>query len=158
MEVYLVQHGESKPETEDPARPLTDKGWREVESVARYLADLGIDVSQILHSGKLRAQQTAELVAQHLKPPQGIVEQEGLGPLDDPHKAKELISQAHESLMLVGHLPHLKNLVSLLILGETEKEVVNFTRGGVVRLVRSAGSWSVDWALVPAFACGRKRE
>lgn len=149
MEIYLIQHGESKPESEDPERPLTDKGRTEVESVARYVTSLGVNVSQIFHSTRLRAKQTAELFAQYLGAPQGVIEQEGLGPLDDPQEAKQLVLQAEESLMIVGHLPHLSKLASLLILGDPEKEVVRFKMGGVVCLGRSDGGWSINWALVP---------
>jgi len=149
MEVYLVQHGEAKPESEDPQRPLTDKGRSEVESVARYVASLGVKASQVLHSGKLRAKQTAEILAQHLVPAEGVLEQTGLGPLDDPQEAKRLIQEAGKPLVLVGHLPHLSRLAALLILGDPEKEVVRFRMGGVVCLGRSDNSWSVNWALVP---------
>lgn len=149
MEVYLVQHGEAKPESEDPQRPLTDKGRTEVESIARYVASLGVEVPQILHSGRLRAKQTAELFAQHLMPPEGVSEEKGLGPLDDPQEAKRLIQQAEKPLMLVGHLPYLSRLASLLTLGDPEKEVVRFSMGGVVCLVRKDDDWSIGWALVP---------
>lgn len=151
MKIYLVQHGESKPETEDPSRPLTDKGRNEVESVARHIASLGLEVSQIWHSGRLRAKQTADILAQHLMPPRGVNQQEGLGPLDDPEKAKELLLQVRESLLIVGHLPHLSKLVSLLILGETDKEVIRFRMGGMVCLARSGDSWLIDWAITPHF-------
>ena len=85
MEIYLVQHGEAKPESEAPERPLTDKGRTEVESVAYYVAGLGVKVSRIVHSGKLRAKQTAEIFAQKLRPSQDTVGQEGLGP--DPYSS-----------------------------------------------------------------------
>jgi phosphohistidine phosphatase SixA len=35
MELFLVQHGEAKSETEDPERPLTDRG---AETVVRMAA------------------------------------------------------------------------------------------------------------------------
>jgi phosphohistidine phosphatase len=54
--------------------------------------------------------------------------------------------------MIVGHLPHLSRLASLLVLGEAEKEVVRFRMGAVVCLARSGESWSIDWTLIPAFA------
>ena len=149
MEIYLVQHGEAKPETEDPARPLTDKGKEVVESVARHVAPLGVEVAQVLHSGRLRAKQTAELLAQYLSPPQGVKEEKGLGPSDDPQEAKRLIQQAERPLMIVGHLPHLSKLASLLILGTPDKEVIKFTMGGVVCLSQRNGNWLVEWALIP---------
>jgi len=149
MEIYLVQHGESKSETEDPERPLTEKGKEAVESVASYVAPLGVEVAQVIHSGRLRAKQTAELFAQYLSPPQGIKQEGGLGPLDDPQQAKRLIEQAERPLMIVGHLPHLGRLASLLILGAPDKEIIKFTMGGVVCLSRSDDSWLVEWALIP---------
>ena len=80
MKIYLVQHGEAKLEKEAPERPLTDKGKEKVESVARYVVGYGIEIAEILHSGRLRAKQTAELFAQYLSPPQGIREVKGARP------------------------------------------------------------------------------
>jgi len=149
MEVYLVQHGESKPESEDPKRPLTDKGRAEVEYVALHSAGLGLQATRIFHSSRLRAKQTAEIFAQHLAHTPTVLEQKGLGPSDDPHHIKRLIQQEEKSLMLVGHLPHLSRLASLLILGDPEKEVVRFSMGGVVCLGRSNDGWLIDWSIIP---------
>jgi phosphohistidine phosphatase len=149
MEVYLVQHGESKPESEDVKRPLTDKGRAEVEYVALYIAGLELQVTRIFHSSRLRAKQTAEIFAQHLVPAPTVLEQKGLEPSDDPHQTKRLIQQEEKSLMLVGHLPHLSRLASLLILGDQEKEAVRFRMGGVVCLGRSNDGWLIDWSIIP---------
>lgn len=148
MEVYLVQHGEAKPESEDPEKPLTDKGKAQVELVARNISKLGIRVSEIFHSGKLRAKQTAELFAQYV-PAGSVMQQDGLGPLDDPETAKRLISETKEPIVIVGHLPHLSRLVSLLVLGNSEQEVVRFRMGGIVCLSRSNSNWGIDWAVIP---------
>jgi len=149
MQIYFVQHGEAKSETEDPERPLTDKGRQEAESVARYVAKCRIEVGEILHSGRLRAKQTAELFAQYLAPPPGVREVKGLAPLDDPHEVQELIWAAEKPLLIVGHLPHLGRLASLLVLGNTDKEIIKFTMGGVVCLAHSDDIWSIQWALTP---------
>jgi len=154
MKVYLVQHGEPKAETEDPDRPLTEKGKEVVASVASYCASLELGVAQILHSGRLRATQTAELFARYLAPARGIREEKGLGPLDDPGEAKRLIKQAERPLMMVGHLPHLSRLVSLLVLGTPEYEIVKFKMGGVMCLSESDNKWFVDWVLVPELIHG----
>ena len=149
MKVYLVQHGESKSEIEDPDRPLTEKGKETVASVARYLASLGMEVAEILHSGRLRARQTAELFAQHLSPARGVKEEKWLGPLDDPQKARRLIQQVEGPLMIIGHLPHLSRMVSMLILGTPQNEIIRFKMGGAVCLSESNNRWLVDWMLVP---------
>ena len=68
MRLYLVQHGEAVPEDADPSRPLSETGNRDVARVAAFLATADIRVSRVLHSGKLRAGQTAELCAAKLAP------------------------------------------------------------------------------------------
>jgi len=37
MQIYLVQHGESKPEEIDPERTLTESGSRDVHKIADFL-------------------------------------------------------------------------------------------------------------------------
>jgi len=123
MQVYLVQHGEAKAEAEDPARPLTDRGREEVRRVARHAAAVKLQVAEIRHSGRLRARLTAEILAEHLSPPGGTREIEGLGPTDDPGKARREIEAAQDSVMLVGHLPHLSRLASSLLAGDPGREI-----------------------------------
>lgn len=149
MQVYLVQHGEAKSETEDLRRPLSDKGKAEVELIAYYVATLGIKINKIFHSDKLRAKETAEILAQFLSPPGGTKEMAGLAPLDEPGAAKSLIDQAQAPLMIVGHLPHLSHLVSLLILGTPQKEIVKFRMGGIVCLIKANAGWTISWILTP---------
>lgn len=152
MHLYLVQHGEAKPETEDPARPLTDRGREEVERVARHAVALGLDVAEIRHSGKLRARQTAELLAEHLWPIRGIREIGGLAPTDDPGTARTEVEAAEEPVMLVGHLPHLSRLASSLLLGDPGKEILRFRMGAMVCLVRAEPGWALQWILTPELA------
>src|SRR5258707_13943162 len=71
MHLYLVQHGASKSEAEDPQRSLTDEGRRTVEHMAEWLASLGVALDRIEHSDKLRARQTAEILAARLQPQDG---------------------------------------------------------------------------------------
>ena len=149
MEVYLVQHGEAKPESEDPERPLTYTGRTQVEAAARHIAACGVAASKILHSGKLRARQTAGIFAQYLDPAVTIVEQEGLGPKDDPRDIEQLLMRSSEPVMIVGHLPHLSRLAALLVLGDADRTVVSFQMGGVVCLGSGDDGWTVRWALVP---------
>ena len=64
MRIYLIQHGESKSEEEDPQRRLTDKGIGEVQKVADFLRPLKFAVDAVWHSGKARAQQTGGPLAE----------------------------------------------------------------------------------------------
>jgi phosphohistidine phosphatase len=150
MFLYLVQHAEAKSEEEDPARDLTEKGREDIESVAHHLKRLKVQVKQIFHSGKTRAQSTAKVLARHLNPAGGFSAAPGLGPLDDPKIWADRIAQLDEDLLLVGHLPHLGRLAAILMSGDQERKVINFQMGGAVRLRRmEAGQWAVDWLVVP---------
>ncbi len=152
MHMYLVQHGEAKPEAEDPARPLTDRGRKEVGLIARHAAVRGIRVAEIRHSGKLRARQTADVLAAALSPSQETREMDGLAPTDCPVKAKGEVESAREPLMIVGHLPHLSRLASLLLVGDPSRELIQFRNGGIVCLVKAESGWLLEWALTPELA------
>lgn len=147
--VYLVQHGEAKREEEDPQRPLTERGRAEVEQVAAWLARAAVPVDAIEHSGKLRAQQTAELLAAALRPAGGVRAVSGLAPRDDVRPVAERLGQGDERLMLVGHLPFMSRLASLLLVGDPERELVRFRYGGVVCLERQDAGWRLVWMVTP---------
>lgn len=150
MVLYLVQHAEAKSKDEDPARDLTEKGRRDAEHMARYLKRLQVRVSRIYHSGKTRAQSTAEILAGQVQPIAGVAEAPGLAPLDDPEIWADRIAKMDEDILLVGHLPHLGRLAALLMSGDKEKSIINFQMGGAVRLRKmQAGQWAVDWMIVP---------
>ena len=150
MLLYLVQHGDAKSEQEDPSRPLSDKGTLDVKHVASHIYRLNVEVEEVLHSGKLRAKQTAEIMAEKLKIKKGISETDGLAPLNDASIWAERFKKRTDSLMLVGHLPHLGKLASLLLCNEKERNVVSFKMGGIVCLKRDdAGSWSLQWMITP---------
>jgi phosphohistidine phosphatase len=150
MFIYLVQHAEAKREEEDPRRDLTEKGRLDIERVAHYLKRLNVQVKQIFHSGKTRAQSTAKVLAGYLNPPAGISEAQGLAPLDDPAIWSERLPKMQGDIMLVGHLPHLGGLAAILMTGDKEKKVINFQMGGAVCLRQmAADQWAVDWMVVP---------
>ena len=151
MKLYLIQHG--KPETKevDPDRGLTDEGRVDVERVATFLGgSLLRGGVPIRHSGKTRARQTAEILAAAF-PLIEFAESDGLAPLDDPEIWASRIDQAEHDVALVGHLPNLARLTSLLLCGDEERGVVEFSNGGVVCLERGAGGrWALLWSVVPA--------
>jgi phosphohistidine phosphatase len=150
MDLYLMQHGEAKAESEDPARPLTERGRREVERVARHAAArLQLRVALVEHSGKLRARQTAEIVASCLEPRPRLQERPGLAPNDDPGDLARALQDAREPLLLVGHLPHLGRLVSLLVVGDAAREILAFRMGALIALGREAGGFRLRFVLTP---------
>ena len=151
-DLYLVQHGEAEPESVDPARGLTARGRADVERVAACAARLGLDVHQIRHSGKTRAEQTAALLAAALSPPGGAVAIPGLAPKDDVRPMAEALAREPMPVMLVGHMPFLGRLATLLICGDLEASALRFRNGGIVCLTHEEDRWMVSWLLTPEMA------
>jgi phosphohistidine phosphatase len=160
MELYLVQHGAAKSETEDPERRLTDAGRRSVERTASFLESLHISVDHIEHSGKPRARQTAEILAARLHPVGGIHEVGGIAPNDDVEPMRSRLENESQELMIVGHLPYLSRLLARLLDLDADHAVVTFQMGGLVRVDRDdlksltrpigcRGRWGVRWVLPP---------
>jgi phosphohistidine phosphatase len=147
MFLYLVQHGEAKG-GRYPQRGLTDKGFKDVAGT-RFIETL-FTVSAIHHSGKTRALQTAQVLADYLKPEKERSAADALAPKDDPALWAGRIAGMNEEVMLVGHLPHLARLTGLLLCGDKEKAPVDFKMGGIVCLKRfDDGRWALEWMIVP---------
>jgi phosphohistidine phosphatase len=147
VRLYLVQHGQAKSETEDPERPLTDQGTDEVARVAHQAVDVaGVRPARVVHSGKTRARQTAQVWARLLGV--GVEAADGLAPNDDPRTWAERLGTSSDDLLLVGHLPHLGRLAALLVNGTPDSPLVRFRPGGVVGLDRADTGWMI-WVVGP---------
>jgi len=149
MRVYLVQHGEAVSEEENPERPLSEKGAADVRSVGDFLyRHARLLIPEILHSGKLRAAETAELLARCLN----AVYDAGpdLQPGDDPARWSAHLTARSRDVMLVGHLPHLSRLAGLLLTGDPGQAPVAFKNAGVVCLESDPeGCWRLQWMITP---------
>ncbi len=146
MYLYLVQHGKAMSKEEDPERPLSDEGRADVRKITSFLFEL--DVARIYESGKLRATETAEIIGSALNV--SIAKEEGLLPLDNPGQWAGKLKEINEDTMLVGHLPHLGKLASLLLASSPEAGMVEFSPGGVLCLRRDEDSnWSLQWPVLP---------
>jgi phosphohistidine phosphatase len=150
MHVYLVQHGKAKSAEEDPHRGLSDEGREEVTHMAEFLAGLRITISLIQHSGKVRSEETAHILAARIRCTTGPCHTEGLNPDDDPAATANFLNLYTDDILIVGHLPHLERLASLLLTASPDRRPIQFRNSGVVCLEKEAGSkWSVVWAVVP---------
>lgn len=150
MKAYLVQHAKAFAKDQDPERPLTDEGRAEVSQVATFVARSGqVTIGRIWNSGKARAAQTAQILADELMPPLGVRSAEDLGPTDPPEPWAERLPQMSQDVMLVGHLPHLSRLASFLLTGDPERGAVRFENGGVVCLEHDGQQWMLRWAITP---------
>lgn len=158
VSLYLVRHGEAKPKEQDPERPLTETGVETARRVAAFLKQASlVSVGRVQHSTKLRARQTAEILAAGAGLSVPLTQVPNLEPLDDVLELAESLSRATTDLMLVGHLPHLNRLASRLVAGDASLEVFSFPECGVLCLRRSeaageeegGAAWRVQWMLDP---------
>ena len=150
MSIFLVQHGKSLSKGQDPEQGLSPQGAEDVKRIAAVAQGYGVRVGSILHSGKKRARQTAEIFGAALSPAGGVKQMDGLRPLDDVTAvARNLKSDS--GLMMVGHLPFMERLTSFLITGDTERPVFKFQNGGIVCLDEGPGGkgWIIKWSLMP---------
>lgn len=151
MTLYLVRHGNALAKTGQHGRPLSQQGEAEVRLMAGHLAHHRTRVRRILHSGKLRAEQTAFLLAERLLSPAGEVAQlPGLLPEDAVDSMAATVETLGPDVMLVGHLPFMGGLVSQLVTGKDKFSIVEFDTATVVCLQYIGGSyWTIRWAISP---------
>lgn len=150
MFLYLIQHGEAKSKEEDPDRSLNETGTANAKKTAAFLKRLGIKLPVIWHSGKNRAEQTAEILAEIVCGKECLEKCDGLSPTNDVAFTREELGRYKlPALAIVGHLPHLSRLASLLLTGSSIVEPVQFKNAGVVCLLKEGDSWKLQWAIAP---------
>ena len=117
--LFLLRHahaGDSGRWTGDDAlRPLSDKGRRQSDRIGRMLAGVGEAPDLLITSPKVRAAQTAEVVAKALNVP--VVEDRRLeGPLD-AEVVGDILAAAGPATRpcLVGHDPDFSSLLGELL-------------------------------------------
>lgn len=150
MRVYLVQHGDAVEADVDPQRPLSPIGRADVRRLAGFLTEAGIHVGNVVHSGKTRASQTAEVLAQALA--SGIAPEAvgGIGPNDPVATFAALLADWPQDVMVIGHQPFLGRLVGYMVCGDEQAALTDFQRGSIVCLTRDGDrSWRVAWMMRP---------
>ncbi|MEJ2158461.1 MAG: phosphohistidine phosphatase SixA [Desulfobacteraceae bacterium] len=150
MAIYLVQHGQCLSKQEDPEKGLSSQGAADARRIAQVAAGYGIGVNLILHSGKKRARQTAEILKETLRPERGVASVDGINPLDEPTTIASTL-EVSSNTMIVGHLPHLERLTAYLVTGQTQKPIFKLQNGGILCLDHygDAGQVVIKWALMP---------
>lgn len=147
MKLYLVQHADAMSEDQDPARPLSEKGMRDATNMAAFLRGAEVQVDEIVHSGKLRAEQTADVLSQAVWGGQATSALPGLGPNDSVDYLCNTILAAGGDLMVVGHMPFMGRIAAKCLSGQPVGGLVAFEPGSVLCLQRLDEGAPVPWAL-----------
>jgi len=157
LDLYVIRHADAlalgeRGITSDQDRPLSAKGETQSAAVGKMLQRRGIVLEKLVASPYLRAQQTAQIVLQQLKPAPELLTTDALEPDAKPRKlAKYLQSLTAKSVGLVGHLPHVGVWTGWLI--GSKKSQVDFAKAGVAHLVCSEspakGEGGLHWLVTP---------
>lgn len=154
--LYLVRHaiaaerGDAWPD--DDKRPLTSKGISRMREVVRGLRDLGVAIDLVLTSPLVRAKQTAQILAQGLRPTPPVALVAALSPGVPPAQIMESLATFRKmhGIALVGHEPGIGELAASLI---GAKSTLPFRKGGVCRIdfasVPAAGAGQLIWMATP---------
>ena len=151
MLLYIVRHGAAeprRPELDDAARALTDKGREQCRRMAGLLRRLELPEA-IVTSPFLRAKQTAEEVKRAMRFNGPLRELPALIPGTPVEEAElALAGAAERCLLAVGHEPLLSEIIASLVgaglrldlkkggLAELELESRRPPRGTLLGLVR----------------------
>ena len=132
MHLYLLRHGIAADfapgMTGDADRPLTKEGWKKMREEARGMQKLGIEFDLIFTSPYLRTRQTAQAVAEVYEfDADNIVSIENLAagrpfshpPYRKPEVFTDIGAYEFEKALIVGHMPDLSEMASLLLTGLT---------------------------------------
>ena len=152
MQLYLVQHGEALSKDVDPGRPLSAKGAQDVARITKQLNQAGVTLNRVLHSGKMRARQTAEILADKLLLKGDAEQAGGINPNDAVAVFSMKVHQLKNDTMVIGHLPFMARLVAYLTTGDEELDIVAYRPGSVVCLEKDPEQkWRIIWMLRPDF-------
>ncbi len=144
--LYLVHHADALPPSVDPQRPLSGLGRVHADDLAARAAARGVRPDVIWHSGKLRARQTGESFLRACNPLAEFAAIRGMQPADPPSWIRDHVMREARAVMLVGHMPHLPRLLTLLVTGN-EDPLLQFPMHGLVALDLSEGSLVEQWRM-----------
>ena len=140
----------------DHLRPLTPEGLRKMRKNARGISRLGPKPAVIVTSPFTRALQTAEIL-NGAWPALDLLECDALKPTAKPADLvkwlRDHVDDEAECICLVGHEPHLSELIGWFLTGQAHS-FVSLKKGGAClinfEVSPSRGSGELIWLATPA--------
>ena len=147
LSLILMRHG-SYDDREIPGGELTPLGIQEVELMAGVIASLGFQPNHIWHSGKRRAEQTAQLLSSRCGSVEPV-ERPGIEPGGDSRVFADVLRSQIGQLLVVSHLPFLERLSGELLFQMPDQQMIQFFPGSMLCLKRTDMDWHIKWFLHP---------
>ena len=158
MLLHLLRHADAGDpdawDRPDAERPLSDKGRKQSNRLGEHLSAIGFKADLFLTSPKVRAAETAEMVADPLKTKVAIDER--LAGSLDVDVVEAILSDAGDPgrVVIVGHDPDFSELLSTLAGAELEMKKGALASVEVDRPLRS-GAGRLRWLIPPDALKGR---
>lgn len=151
--LYIIRHAHAVDASENPQRPLSAKGREQCAQVAAFFRanDALSEVAEFWHSSLVRSRETATLLRDGLRLAAPLREVVGLESEDSPQLIAARVAVLNRSVALVGHEPHLSNLVSLLTAGASSPAIVDISKAAVLALEPNGNNrWVLAWHVAPS--------
>lgn len=144
MKLYIMRHGHAEPLPDaEGHRHLSSQGRKELAQLAVFLREKQFQVSQIQHSEKTRARETAEIIGAGFC----LTQNKALNPEADLDKLLMQLEAEQEDILLVSHMPLVSELVGCLVAKNPRYDLIAFSPGTVVCLEKYNERWLIDWVL-----------
>jgi phosphohistidine phosphatase len=152
MLLHLLRHADAgDPEAwegPDAVRPISDKGRKQSKRLGEHLARIGLQADVFITSPKIRAAETAELVAAHLKA-KVSVDARLAGPFEiDDLEAMLRDAGDPERAVFVGHDPDFSEALSEMCGSQLTMRKGALARVEIERPLRS-GAGELRWLIPP---------
>lgn len=138
----------------DERRPLDEEGILQARYVGRLLANLDVQVDQIISSPLKRARQTASLVANELAFEGAVQLDDALRPEAEFEQFQAMLARykKYDAVMVVGHNPSFTQFLSKSISGASGAAQVDFKKGAVARVEMNGRAGTLHWLVTPKIA------
>ncbi len=152
MLLHLLRHADAgDPEAwegPDAARPLSEKGRKQSKRLGEHLARIGFEADVFITSPKLRAAETAEIVAAHVKAKMSVDPR-----LAGPFEIEDLEAIVRdagdpERAVFVGHDPDFSEALSDMCGSQLTMRKGALARVEIERPLRS-GAGDMRWLIPP---------
>jgi phosphohistidine phosphatase len=158
MTIYFLRHASAgktmlNPK-KDERRPLDDEGTLQARYIGRLLANLDVQVDQIVSSPLTRARQTASLVANELAFESAVQIDDALRPDAEFEQFQEMLARykKYDAVMVVGHNPSLVEFLGKSVSGGSGAAQIDFKKGAVAKVDVNGRNGTLQWLVTAKIA------
>lgn len=158
MLIYFFRHASAgktmlNPK-KDERRPLDEEGILQARYVGRLLANLDVQVDQIISSPLKRARQTASIVANELAFEGAVQLDDALRPEAEFEQFRAMLARykKYDAVMVVGHNPSFTEFLSKIVSSASGVAQIDFKKGSVARVEMNGRAGTLHWLVTPKIA------